>query len=265
MNLKTKLQDEVWRNHKYYHMAQQGSLDARHKGMQVLKKLAEGANKVLDLGCGEGTRLNLVLTKKQQGTGVDISPTAINLGRKRYPGINFVKADLEKIPLENDSFDLIYSAYVLEHLSDPEQVLKEAIRLMKKEGFLVLIAPNYGSPNRASPSYKGARVKKLLIGIARDFIRIFRKQKRLSWERVEPIANREKYDVDWDTTVEPYIGSLINYLEGQGLVVKEAFSCWSEELGEAKVHQKIFRELGEAGIYPFWMWGPHLVVVARRV
>lgn len=264
MNLKTKLQDEVWRSHKYYHMAQQGSLDVRHKGMQVLKKLAEGANKVLDLGCGEGTRLNLVLTEKQQGTGVDISSTAIKLGRKHYPRIDFIKADLEKIPLENGSFDIVYSAYVLEHLSEPEQVLKEAMRLMKKNGFLILIAPNYGSPNRASPSYKGVRIKKLLTGIAGDFIRIFKKQKRLSWEKVEHIANREKYDVDWDTTIEPYIGSLIKYLEYKGLVVKKAFSCWSEELAKAKIYQKIFRILGETGFYPFWMWGPHLVVVARK-
>lgn len=264
MNIKTKLQDEVWRSHKYYHMAEQGSLDTRHKGMQVLKNLTQGASKVLDLGCGEGTRLNLVLTKKQQGTGVDISPTAIKLGRKRYPQINFIKADLEKIPLESGSFDLVYSAYVLEHLSDPEQVLQEAIRLTQKDGYLVLIAPNYGSPNRASPPYKGSRIKKLLTGIVGDFIRIFKKQKRLSWEMVEPIAGREKYDVDWDTIVEPYIGSLINYLEGKGLVIKEAFSCWSEELAGAKIHQKIFRILGEAGFYPFWMWGPHLVVVARK-
>lgn len=265
MNIKTKLQDEVWRSHEYYLVAQQGSLDTRHKGMQVLEKLARKANKILDLGCGEGTRLNLVLTKKQQGTGVDISTTAVKLGRKRYPRINFIEADLENIPLESDNFDIVYSAYVLEHLSDPGQVLKEATRLVRKDGFLVLIAPNYGSPNRASPPYRGSRLKKIFKGFVNDFLRLFKQQKELGWERVVPIADKTKYDIDWDTTVEPYIGSLIKYLESKELIIEKANSCWSEELADVKLYQKIFRILGEMGIYPFWMWGPHLVVVAKKV
>lgn len=264
MNIKTKLQEEVWKSHQYYQMAEQGSLDIRHKGMQVLKALVQEANKILDLGCGEGARLNLLLTGKQYGTGVDISKTAINLGKKHYPKINFIRADLEEIPLKSENFDIVYSAYVLEHLSEPELVLSEAVRLMEKGGLLVLIAPNYGAPNRASPPFKKARFKKLLTGFVDDFIRIFKQQNRLNWEVVEPIASREKYDVDWDTTVEPYIGSLINYLEGKGLMIIEAFSCWSEELVGAKIHQRIFKVLGEMGLYPFWMWGPHLVVVARK-
>ncbi len=264
MNIKTKLQDEVWKSHKYYSLAKQGSLDIRHQGMRILKDLVHKAKKVLDLGCGEGTRLNLVLTKKQQGTGVDISSTAIFLGRKNYSEINFIKADLEKIPLGNNSFDLVYSAYVLEHLQDPEKVLKEAIRLTQKDGYLVLIAPNYGSPNRASPPYRGSRLKKILIGFINDLIRLFKQQKELEWGNVEPIADKTKYDIDFDTTVEPYIGSLIKYLEYKGLVIKKAFSCWSEELAKARIYQKIFRILGEVGFYPFWMWGPHLVVVARK-
>lgn len=265
MDIKEKLRQEVWKSHKYYHVAKEGSLDTGHKGMQILRRLAQQAIEVLDLGCGEGTRLNLVLAGEQRGTGIDISQTAIKLGKKSYSKLKLIEGDLENVPLESESFNLVYSAYVLEHLSKPEQVLKEAIRLTQKGGYLVLIAPNYGSPNRASPPYKGSRLKKILTGFIDDFIRLFRKQKELEWESVEPIANKTKYDIDWDTTVEPYIGSLVKFLEGKELIIEEALSCWSEELADAKLHQKIFKMLGKMGIYPFWMWGPHLIVVAKKV
>lgn len=256
---------EVWTSHNYIDVAALASGDIKHQGMRVLKELVKSAKKVLDLGCGEGTRLNLILPESAEGTGIDISPTAIKLGKSRYPKIKFIQADLEEIPLRNNDFDVVYSAYVLEHLSNPEKVLDEAARLLRKDGFLVLIAPNYGSPNRSSPPFKGSRINKLMAGISNDFIILFRKQKRLEWMKVEPIAAEDKYDVDWDTTVEPYIGSLIKYLQYKGLAVKNAFSCWSEELPGAKIHQKIFKILGSFGLYPFWMWGPHLVVVAQKI
>lgn len=264
MNTKTKLVNEVWKSEKYFLLAKEGSMDINHPGIKILQKLSRDARNILDLGCGEGTRLNLLLENGANGTGVDISQKALEMGKKSYPKIKFIKADLEKIPLKSESFDLVYSAYVFEHLINPARVLDEAIRLISPKGFFVLLAPNYGSPNRASPPYKGSRIKKLFTGIIGDFIRIFKKQKRLSWEMVEPIASREKYEVDWDTTVEPYIGSLIKYLEFKGLVIREAFSCWSEELVGAKIYQNIFRILGEIGFYPFWMWGPHLVVVVKK-
>lgn len=265
MDIKKKMAKEVWTSHSYYDVASLASEDMKHQGMRVLKELARSAKKIVDLGCGEGTRLSLILPKNTEGTGVDISATAVSLGKSRYPTIKFIQADLESIPLESGSFDLVYSAYVLEHLSTPEKVLTEAVRLLKRDGYLILIAPNYGSPNRSSPPFKGSRIKKLIMGAIDDFVNVFRKQKELGWLAVEPIAAQDKYDVDWDTTVEPYIGSLIKYLKYKGLVVKDAFSCWSEELPGAKVHQKIFKMLGQLGLYPFWMWGPHLVVVVKKL
>lgn len=263
MNIKHKLASEVWKSDKYFHLAKKGSIDVNHPGMRILQSLAHKANNILDLGCGEGSRLNLILSKRQMGTGVDISQNALDMGKKNYPKITFIKADLENIPLESESFDIVYSAYVLEHLTHPEKVLDEAIRLISPNGCLVLIAPNYGAPNRSSPPFKSSRIQKFFKGILDDFLNTSIK-KGLGWRKVEPIANKENYDVDWDTTIEPYLGSLINYVKSQGLKIETVNSCWSEELPDAKIYQKAFRKLGEWGIYPFNLWGPHLVIVARR-
>lgn len=259
-----RLKKDVWNKPAYYHLAQKGSLDVYHPGMRALKKLAPKAEKILDLGCGEGTRLSWLAEKGRRGVGVDISPTAIKMAQKSYPQLEFIQADLEKIPLESESFDLVYSAYVLEHLEKPEKVLQEAIRLTKKDGSLVLIAPNFGAPNRASPPFAGSRLIKLIRGFLDDSLRIFKKAPVLAWHRVKPLANSEKYQIDWDTTVEPYLGTLISFLKVNGMEIEEATSCWEYELAGAKPHQRIFKALGQFGIYPFTIWGPHLVVVAKK-
>lgn len=264
MVLKDKLRKGIWRSDVYYLLARKGSLDVSHPGMKILLDFASKSNRILDLGCGEGTRLNMLAQDKEVAIGVDISNKAILLARKAYPKLKFIKADLESIPLKDESFDLVYSAYVLEHLTEPEKVLDEAIRLISNNGFLVLIAPNYGAPNRASPPFRGSRLLKLTKGLLNDLLMLFQKYDRLKWIKVKPIATSRCYDIDWDTTVEPYMGSLLFFLKNRKIAIKKITTCWSEELPNAKIHQVIFRFIGKLGLYPFILWGPHLVVIAQK-
>lgn len=254
--VKTKI-NQVWQTDKYYRVAAKGSRDTSYPGMIILKALAEKSEKILDLGCGEGTRLNWLAKK---GTGIDISKKAISLAKKKFPSHRFIVGDLTKLPLIKEKFDLVYSAYVFEHLEKPEKVIREALKVLDKKGKLVITAPNYGAPNRASPPFRGNRVIKLISGLTKDFI----KGSSLSWNKVEPIATEEKYDIDWDTTCEPYVKTLIDYLEEQKLRILYADSCWSEELLGAGSLQKLFRFLGVRGVPPFKWWGPHMIVVAEK-
>jgi SAM-dependent methyltransferase len=264
MNLKNKLKREIWRSDVYYSLAKKGSLDRSHPGMKILSELASKSSRILDLGCGEGTRLNLISDSKRKAVGIDISEKAIELAKKSYPRLKFIVADLEKIPLKDQSFDLVYSAYVLEHLTEPVKVLNEAIRLTTHNGYLVLVAPNYGAPNRASPPFRGSRLLKFLNGVIDDFTPIFKDSDDLDWTKVKPLATINNYDIDWDTTIEPYLRSLIYFLRRRKMIIKKFTTCWMEELPNARIHQVIFRFLGKLGIYPFLMWGPHLVVVAKK-
>lgn len=263
MSVKNKLNKEVWIKKEYYQIAKKGLDESSHEGMRILKDLATQANTILDLGCGEGSRLNK-LSGRSSMVGVDFSQTAIELAKKNYPRINFIKADLEKIPLKDNSFDLVYSAFVLEHLTNPETVLHEAIRLVKNNGKIVLIAPNYGAPNRCSPPFTGDRLMKFLSGLLADFIFFSIPKKNLNWTTVEPIATKDRYEVDWDTTIEPYANTLKIFLKAHRIKIEYLSTCWSEEVSNAKIHQKVFGFLGRLGIYPFTLWGPHLVLVCRK-
>jgi ubiquinone/menaquinone biosynthesis C-methylase UbiE len=291
MSIKTQLEKGIWRSDVYYQMAKTGSQDYNHPGMVLLKSVAQKCDKILDFGCGEGTRLNWIAKNKKSSLGLDISQKGIELAKKKFPKLNFKKADLEKVQLKSNIFDLVYSAYVLEHLQNPEKVLKEAMRLLKPYGYLLLIAPNYGAPNRCSPPFRGSRQEKLIGGFLKDFMFLpvilseakdlinkkilhyiqndksgkfsTSSNNKLPWKKVTPISTKD-YDVDWDTTIEPYIGSLVRFLKSHKLKIVQANSCWSQELPNAKPHQKLFRFLGEKNIYPFKYWGPHLVVLAQK-
>ena len=261
--MKKTLTKKVWSKDSYYKVAEQGSLDFEHPAMKLLVKLAKNSKNILDMGCGEGTRLGKIIDKKQKGTGVDISTKAIDLAKKKFPKLNFAVGDLEKLPFANKKFDLVYSAFVLEHLDNPGKVIKEGIRVLKKEGMLLMVAPNFGAPNRASPPFKGNRFRKLLFGFLQDLFLPFRPKRNLNWRKVKPIADKNNYQIDWDTVVEPYLGSLVSHVSSLGLEVVKTSSCWEEE-GNAGLMQKIFRFLGRLNIYPFSYWGPHLLLLAKK-
>lgn len=261
---KEKLKREVWGKEEYYELARKGSLDVSHPGMKILKRLCKESKNVLDMGCGEGTRLNYLIGKSKNGVGVDISRTAVEKAKKRYPALDFIEADLEKIPFNNNSFDLVYSAFVLEHLANPEKFIREAIRVTNHGGKVVLIAPNYGSPNRCSPPFRSSRFNKFIRGLIDDFEKPTVSVKKLNWNKVRPLTESEDYQIDYDVVIEPYLGTIIDYLKRQGLNIITFNSCWEEELPDTKLHQLLFRFLGKIGMYPFKYWGPHFVVVGRK-
>lgn len=259
-NFKNKLTKDVWSKNEYYDIAKKGSEDLNHPAMIELKNISKNARKLLDMGCGEGTRLANIADKHTTIFGIDISSTAIKKAKKKYPKFNFVVGDLEKLPFPDNEFDLVYSAFVFEHLDNPKKVIKEGVRVLKPGGSFLIAAPNYGAPNRASPPFKGNRILKLFEGFVKDFIPV----KGLGWHKVKPIADINTYGADWDTTIEPYMGSLIKYLKSRNLRIIHATAGWGMERAGASSMQKIIRGLGETGIYPFKYWGPHFVLVTQK-
>jgi ubiquinone/menaquinone biosynthesis C-methylase UbiE len=250
MNLK----QPIWETQNYYDKAHIESLDLTHPGIKLLFNLLKVSERILDLGCGDGSRLSLL---SKSGTGVDISSKAISLAKTKFPKLNFVVGNLEKLSFKKDSFDLVYSAYVFEHVRHPEKVINEAKRVLRPGGNMVIICPNYGAPNRASPPFTGSRFKKFFSGF---FIK-----DGLNWNRVVPIASLKKYDTDWDVTIEPYSLSLEKYLNDNGFVVNKNLQTWPYELKGARLHQRLFRFLGELGISPFRYWSPHIVIQAKKI
>ena len=98
--------------------------------------------KVLELGCGAG---NLAAKLHENGIPViasDISQTAIDHARQRYPDMEFRVHNAEELPYEDGSFDIVMSFDVLEHLPNPDRHLNEVRRVLKPGGCYLFQTPN---------------------------------------------------------------------------------------------------------------------------
>jgi SAM-dependent methyltransferase len=100
----------------------------------IWKKLKlRGDEKILDFGCGMGQNIFLV---KNQSIGYDVSKFAVDFCLKK--GIN---ATTDYSKLKDDSFDIIISTEVFEHLENPYETLVELRKKLKRGGKFVITVP----------------------------------------------------------------------------------------------------------------------------
>ena len=98
----------------------------------------------LDAGCGRTTRLRNYRDRIVRLVGLDSDEAA---GRDNPYLDEFVRADLEQpLPFPDDTFDLVYANFVVEHLQHPERVFIEWRRVLRPGGRLVLLTSNQANP-----------------------------------------------------------------------------------------------------------------------
>lgn len=113
------------------------------KSIQVLReKLPEipfsSKNKVLDIACGVSS-----LGKSFGNTvhGIDINKEAVKASLKN--GIQAKLGDIEKIwEYPDNYFDIVIASHIIEHVVNPDHLLLEARRVLKKNGRIIVITPN---------------------------------------------------------------------------------------------------------------------------
>jgi SAM-dependent methyltransferase len=94
---------------------------------------------VLDVGCGTGFLLDHLKRARPDLalTGVDF---IIEEGtRTRHPGIRFERANIEKLPFADASFDTVVCTHVLEHILEFRQALSELRRVARRR--LIIVVP----------------------------------------------------------------------------------------------------------------------------
>ena len=101
-------------------------------------KVGPGA-RILDAGCGRGWLTNL-LGKYGQPMGIEPIEPVVEHARRLFPEIRFEVNTPAKIA-ENESFDLVVSSEVLEHVTDKPRFIADLYRLLRPAGLLVVTTP----------------------------------------------------------------------------------------------------------------------------
>lgn len=121
----------------------------REVGNQYVKKLRKlnfNVGKILDAGCGFG-EMDIVLAKNFPSceiTGIDLSEPLLNHANqlKEFNDLNerihFLKGDINKLPFENQSFDVVFCINMVHWVDNPQQMLNEINRVLKPEGHLYI-------------------------------------------------------------------------------------------------------------------------------
>lgn len=95
--------------------------------------------KFLDAGAGDG---HLVRKADQLGVhavGVDLSPAMLQQARKYYPNLQFIEADVVRLPFPADHFDAIALVDALHHFRQPVAALGELYRVLAPAGTLAIL------------------------------------------------------------------------------------------------------------------------------
>jgi ubiquinone/menaquinone biosynthesis C-methylase UbiE len=112
--------------------------------MPAVKKAIKNikGKKVLDVGCSIGAHSKIFSTKGAKVYGIDISEEMIKIAKSRVLKGNFRVADMKKLPFKNNTFDLVFYGLSLHYIQDVKQVMKEAYRVLKKKGRLLISTHN---------------------------------------------------------------------------------------------------------------------------
>jgi len=112
---------------------------------KLCKYLSPGA-RILDVGCGDGTFLDLA-KERFVCTGIEISDYLLYHARKKE-GLEIIEGDFLNADFKGNRYDGISLIALLEHLDKPLETVKKCFDLLNKKGLLLLKTVNYNSLNR---------------------------------------------------------------------------------------------------------------------
>ena len=96
-------------------------------------------DRVLDVGCGKG-RIEQFLLKHQPD--IEVVSSDVTAEARKYIKGTFVQCSMASMPFPDESFDIVLCLHVISHFAEGEQGIREAFRVLKTGGSLMIVTPN---------------------------------------------------------------------------------------------------------------------------
>lgn len=108
----------------------------------LLNELGDvSGKKILDVGCGTGELLYVFENgyKNVEAHGLDISPKMLEKAKERTSNVEYKEGNVEKLPYDNDTFDIVVNSASFHHYENPQKALEEMRRVLKPGGKLYVL------------------------------------------------------------------------------------------------------------------------------
>ena len=217
-------------------------------------------DRVLEVGSGLGLLAKEVALKIPNGkvTGLEKSEEQLKLCPASVSNLTFIRGDAHNMPFDDNSFDVVYCRYILEHVTNPLKVLNEVRRVLVKRGRLFIQENNILAIEMypECPHFKKAWQKFALLqyelgGDALIGKKLYSLLKKSGFKKIElsPAPEFHYYDLK---TFGPWIENLIGNIEGARKKLLEHNLLTEEEIKNAINELRNFITLNDASTYFYW-------------
>jgi SAM-dependent methyltransferase len=112
------------------------------------RRFVKGGRNAIDIGCGGGFIVDALRLVGARAHGLDVSPRNIAYAKRRFPKCEFHLASFDSVDLPAGRFSFVYSADVIEHVSDLDSYVGLISRLLRPGGHAFVSTPDIDSPVR---------------------------------------------------------------------------------------------------------------------
>lgn len=131
-------------------------INEAEKGYLDIIQTCGNAEKILEVGCGSANILRHKKIDQAKYVGCDFSRELINNNRINYPLASFDILTVPNVlPYADKTFDLVYSVFVIEHSCYPAKFIDECCRVLKPNGILIILCPDFLGRGRMSSQRAG--------------------------------------------------------------------------------------------------------------
>jgi len=127
--------------------------------LSALVEHTDATRAIGDLGCGPGHVGAWLADRGRRVVGIDLSPTMVDVGRRRYPEVEFRQGDLLALPADDGEFGAVVVLYSIIHLEpdELEPACHEMRRVLSASG-LALVSFHAGAETRHLTEWFGHEV-----------------------------------------------------------------------------------------------------------
>ena len=120
---------------------------SERRRMQFISRMvpASGVSRLLDAGCGTGELSGNLVNRGFNVIALDLGFESIHRAHAKYSkeniNIPFVQGDVYRLPYKDGCFDAVVISEILEHLEKPQDALREAARILRPGGHIIVSTP----------------------------------------------------------------------------------------------------------------------------